>query len=475
MEKQVRVRFAPSPTGYLHVGGARTALYNWLFARHAKGKFILRIEDTDVERSTTEAEDGLLRDLRWLGLDWDEGPGINGPHGPYRQSERGEIYRRVARQLIANGAAYYCFCSEEMLEDKKRQAEADHQAPHYDGTCRNISPEEAQKRVDSGEPAVIRVKVPQKDYWVDDLVRERVEWKSGTLGDFIILRSSGIPVYNFCVVVDDADMEISHVIRAEEHLPNTHRQLILYEAMGKLPPLFAHVSLILGPDKTKLSKRHGATSVGQFAEEGFLSDAMANFLVLLGWSEGNDREVYSRAELIEKFSLERINKSPAVFDHAKLLWMNGTHLRAFTPEKLSEFLCPVLRKDFPDDKRIQDPVFAKKLVVILQNAVHTLSEVRKTAEPILNGGSPENDEAKAVLAEPQAGALLQAFAAELSGVDWQREALNAAMKSAGKKTGAKGKSLFMPIRVKLTGNCHGPDLIGIIELLGREETIKRLS
>ena len=337
---EVRVRFAPSPTGYLHVGGARTALFNWLYARKTGGKFILRIEDTDVERSTQEAVDGLLRDMKWLGLTWDEGPGVDGPHGPYFQSQRLEIYHRYARQLVDKGAAYPCFCTEEELEAKRQKAEEEHRSVHYDGTCRNLSKEEVERRIAAGEPHVIRVRVPEKDYVLDDMVRGKVEWKAETLGDFIILRSSGMPVYNFCVVVDDADMKISHVVRAEEHLTNTHRQLILYEALGIEPPVFAHASLILGEDKTKLSKRHGATSVGQYAIDGFLPEAMINFLALLGWNEGNDREIYSVEELKECFTLERISKSPGVFDHAKLTWMNGQHLRALPVEKLVPMVEP---------------------------------------------------------------------------------------------------------------------------------------
>lgn len=475
MSGKVRVRFAPSPTGYLHVGGARTALYNWLFARQHQGQFILRIEDTDLERSTLEAEEGLLNDMRWLGLTWDEGPGIGGPHAPYRQSERKDLYRKAAEDLLANGSAYPCFCPEELLEEKRKQAEAEHRSPHYDGTCLKLSKEEIEKRLKAGEAHVIRVKAPLRDYRINDMVRGEVEWKSGTLGDFIIMRSNGMPVYNFCVVVDDAAMEISHVIRAEEHLPNTHRQIILYEGLHRKVPEFAHVSLILGPDKTKLSKRHGATAVGQYEKDGFLPIGMLNFLALLGWSEGNNNEFYSLDELIQKFSLDRINKAPAVFDSVKLAWMNGQHIKVMPPSEFCGRIAPILRQAFPNDARLMDDTRLQKLAALLQPAVSTLNQVSQIAGPILHGGQPENDEARQVLTVPEIPALMSAFREEFGKSEWTREPLNAALKSAGKKAGVKGKGLFMPLRVKLTGNCHGPDLIGTLEVLGCEETLKRLS
>jgi glutamyl-tRNA synthetase len=474
MSEQVRVRFAPSPTGYLHVGGARTALFNWLYARKTGGKFILRIEDTDVERSTQEAVDGLLRDMKWLGLNWDEGPGVDGPHGPYYQSQRLEIYHRYARRLVENGAAYPCFCSEEELEAKRQKAEEEHRSLHYDGTCRRLSKEEADRRVAAGEPHVIRVKVPEKDYVLEDMVRGRVEWKAETLGDFIILRSSGMPVYNFCVVVDDADMQISHVVRAEEHLTNTHRQLILYEALGITPPIFAHASLILGEDKTKLSKRHGATSVGQYAEDGFLPEAMINFLALLGWNEGNDREIYSVEELKECFALDRISKSPGVFDHAKLTWMNGQHLRAMPVEKLVPLVEPILKKEMPGESRLQCPEILHKLVELIQIKMNVLNDAVDVARSFLQASAPENEEAAAMIATEKSQKLFAALAEEFSKCEWVRDGYNAAIKAAGKAAEAKGKDLYMPIRVKITGTCHGPDLVGILDVLGRDEVVSRL-
>ncbi|HEX6176908.1 MAG TPA: glutamate--tRNA ligase, partial [Thermoanaerobaculia bacterium] len=316
----VRVRFAPSPTGHLHVGGARTAIFNWLFARHHDGTFLIRVEDTDQARSTRESEEMVLDDLRWLGLGWAEGPDVGGPHAPYRQSERVAIYRKAADDLIARDVAYRCYCSEEELEAKRKAAEAEGRPPHYDLKC-------WYARKGAGEDtrapnSAIRFHVPDDgDVTINDLIRGEVTWKKESLGDFIVVRSDGHPTYNFSVVVDDHEMEITHVIRAEEHLTNTHRQVLIYRAMGWQVPQFAHVSLILGQDRTKLSKRHGATSVSQYADDGFLPDAMVNYLTLLGWSSPDGEEIFTREELIAKFSLDRVNPAPAVFDPQKLDWL----------------------------------------------------------------------------------------------------------------------------------------------------------
>jgi len=325
----VRVRFAPSPTGHLHVGGARTAIFNWLFARHHGGTFLIRVEDTDQARSTRESETMVLEDLRWLALDWQEGPDRGGPHAPYRQSERIDFYKRVAEDLVARGVAYRCYCAEEELEAKRKQAEAQGRPPHYDGKC-------WIDRRDDDAPHAVRFHVPDDgDVTIDDAIRGEVTWKKETLGDFIVVRSDGFPTYNFCVVADDHDMEITHVIRAEEHLTNTHRQVLIYRAMGWDVPQFAHVSLILGQDRTKLSKRHGATSVSAYAEEGFLPDAMLNYLTLLGWSSPDGLDVFSREYAIEKFSLERVNAAPAVFDPQKFEWVNAQYIHAMSASELA--------------------------------------------------------------------------------------------------------------------------------------------
>ena len=338
----VRVRFAPSPTGSLHVGGARTALFNWLLARKTNGKFLVRVEDTDEARSTRESEKSILNDLRWLQLNWDEGPELpeEGPYGPYRQSDRKDIYKAAAEKLIEKGLAYRCFCSEEELEEKRLAAEAKGIDAKYDGTWRDADPAEVKRRMDNGETYTVRFRVPDnKTVFIDDCVRGRVTWDaSASLGDFIILRSSGMPVYNFCVSVDDASMKITHVIRAEEHLSNTLRQLLILEGLEYQPPIYAHCSLILGSDRSKLSKRHGATSLQQFSQQGFVPEAMMNYLANLGWNDGTPKEIYSPAELIAAFDLNRIVKSSAIFDMDKLKWINSQHLRALPLDKVRKIM-----------------------------------------------------------------------------------------------------------------------------------------
>src|SRR5215510_5864634 len=303
----MKLRFAPSPTGQLHVGNARTALFNWLLARGHDGTFILRIEDTDAERSTRESESAILRDLRWLGLDWNEGPDIGGGHGPYRQSERLHLYTSYANELLAGGHAYYCFCAAQKLEDDRRKDLAAGRPPKYRGTCRDLSPDEARRRLDGGERAVVRFRVPPNmDVAFQDMVRGEVAFNSDVIGDPVLVRSDGRPAYNFAVVVDDALMEVTHVIRGEDHISNTPRQILLYEALGHPPPLFAHLSLVLGPDHAPLSKRHGATSVAEFRERGYLPEALVNYLALLGWSPGESEEVVDVAEMARRFDLERV-------------------------------------------------------------------------------------------------------------------------------------------------------------------------
>ncbi|HEY8534880.1 MAG TPA: glutamate--tRNA ligase, partial [Vicinamibacterales bacterium] len=311
----MRLRFAPSPTGQLHVGNARTALFNWLLARGHGGTFILRIEDTDRERSTPESEKSILDDLRWLGLDWDEGPDIGGPAGPYRQSERLALYHEHAKRLIESGAAYYCFCSPEQVEADRQAALAAGLPPRYSGRCRAIEPADARRRVDAGEPAVIRFRVPEaRDVTFIDAVRGAVTVSTDTIGDPVLLRTDGHPAYNFAVVVDDALMRVTHVVRGEDHISNTPRQLLLYEAFGWTPPEFAHLSLVLGPDHAPLSKRHGATSVAEFRSRGYLPEALANYLALIGWSPGGGEELLPLDELARRFSLRTVSHSAGVFD-----------------------------------------------------------------------------------------------------------------------------------------------------------------
>lgn len=468
----VRVRFAPSPTGNLHVGGARTALFNYLFARSTGGKFILRIEDTDLERSTKESEEVVLRDLAWLGLSWDEGPDKGGSFGPYRQSERNTLYKEYAEKLLNSGHAYRCFCSNEELDKMREEAKLKQLPPVYTGKWVSATDEEIQEELLKGTQFTYRFRVPKNGTLkINDLVRGEVSWGLDTLGDFVIMRSNGQPVYNFCVAVDDASMGISHVIRAEEHLPNTLRQALIYNALGFSMPSFAHVSLILAPDRSKLSKRHGATSVGQFREMGFLPEAMVNYLALLGWNDGTEEEHFTMEQLFNKFSIDRITKSAAIFDFVKLRWMNGQHLRALPADKLTKILgeqwknagilsesegpfvneVAELLKDGIDLVSDSDQALANLFSYPLQS---TLSSPEGKA--VLNDNLSEVVEA--LLSANDNGELQNALENGSSG--WQNW-----VKSFGKALKRKGKRLFMPLRVLLTGKLHGPDMGTTILLL----------
>lgn len=472
----VRVRFAPSPTGNLHVGGARTALFNWLFARNAGGTFVLRIEDTDLERSTRESEAAVLRDLAWLGLDWDEGPEKGGGCGPYRQSERNEIYKGYARQLVAAGRAYPCFCTDEELEATRAEQEAKKLAPKYAGKWASATQAEVDAELARGTPHTYRFRVPQdRRIVIQDLIRGEVAWNTDTLGDFIILRSNGQPVYNFCVAVDDATMRISHVIRAEEHLPNTLRQALIYEALEFPMPQFGHVSLILAPDRSKLSKRHGATSVGQFKEMGFLPEAMVNYLALLGWNDGTEDEIFSPATLVEKFGISRITKSAAIFDKTKLQWVNGQHLRRKDAAELASMLGQQWAA--AGLVRAADAPFVPEAAGIVQNSIDLLADgdealLRLLHYPLLDTiASPEAAEVVADNLDEVAAALAASFdegglhAAIEGGHDaWKKWAT-----SIGKPLKRKGKRLFMPIRILLTGSMQGPDVGATLALIRSAE------
>ncbi|HZK18911.1 MAG TPA: glutamate--tRNA ligase, partial [Clostridia bacterium] len=341
----VRVRFAPSPTGPLHIGGARSALFNWLFARRYRGTFLLRIEDTDLERSNKQSEQNILSSLDWLGLDWDEGIEVGGPHGPYRQTERLDIYNDYVERLLASGYAYPCFCTGEELEKERQQQMAKGEMVRYSGKCRGLTEADRNRLEAEGRTPAIRFRVPGfGSVIVDDLVRGRVSFDCSEMGDYIIRKSDGVPTYNFAVVIDDATMEISHVIRGEEHLSNTPRQVLIYKALGLNMPEFAHVSLILGKDRSKMSKRHGATSIEQYKEKGYLPEALVNFLALLGWSPGGEEEVLTLEEIYGKFSLDRVAKNPAVFDLEKLDWLNGHYIRNISLDRITDLAIPFLQR-----------------------------------------------------------------------------------------------------------------------------------
>ncbi len=441
----VRVRFAPSPTGHLHVGGARTAIFNWLYARHHGGTFVIRVEDTDQARSTRESEQMVLDDLRWLGLAWDEGPDIGGPHAPYRQSERRGQYDEAAAALLGSGVAYRCYCSEEELEAKRKKAELEGRPPHYDLTCWHT-------RRDDDAPHAVRFHVPEDgDVTIDDAIRGEVTWRKESLGDFIIVRSDGFPVYNFCVVVDDHDMEITHVIRAEEHLTNTHRQVLIYRALGWEVPQFAHVSLILGQDRTKLSKRHGATSVSACAEEGYLPDAMVNYLTLLGWSSPDGLDVFSRQYAIDNFSLDRVNSAPAVFDPQKLEWLNGQSIHALSAAELATLVRPFF-----------DVPWLEEGIDVVKTGIHRLTEVPAALRFVLEYTPPAVERA---FAEKLAEEL------RANGAPRDEASYKAMVERLKGTTGLKGKGLFMPLRLAVTGLEHGPELVRSIPLLRRASEV----
>ncbi len=478
----VRVRFAPSPTGPLHIGGARSALFNWLYARRYGGTFIVRVEDTDLERSSRQSEENILDALRWLGLDWDEGVDVGGPYGPYRQMERLELYKKYADNLLNSGAAYLCYCSEEELAAEREALMAKGELPRYLGRCRDLTAAERASLEAAGRRPVVRFRVPENEVvLVRDLVRGDVSFEGSEIGDYIIVKSDGIPTYNFAVVVDDHTMKISHVIRAEEHLSNTPRQILLYNALGWEIPAFAHVSLILGKDRSKMSKRHGATSIEQYQNRGYLPEALANFLALLGWSPGSEEEIFSLDELKEQFTLERVAKSPAVFDLDKLNWLNGHYIRETDLERLTEMALPHLEKA----GYISAPLPAEKyeLVKMMVAAVRKyLSYMQETAEHVRiffdDDVLIENDEARGIMSGGQVKAVLQELIKRINVTvtdEIKADEARALLKEVGRSLGLKGKQIFMPVRVALTGGTQGPDLDQVMAILGRAGIVRRLS
>ncbi|RZA01562.1 MAG: glutamate--tRNA ligase [Proteobacteria bacterium] len=471
---KVRVRFAPSPTGYLHVGGARTHLFNWLAAKHLGGTLVLRVEDTDQVRYTPESEKLLLQDISALGLDPDEGPIQGGPCAPYRQSERQELFKHLAYKLLDEGKAFRCFCSDAEVTEKALAAKASGKPPHYDGTCTMLSAEESLARSKT-ESFSLRLKAPFKDYTCHDLLRGEVTFKAGMAGDFVILRSSGMPIYNFAVVIDDYYMGITHIIRGEDHLSNTIRQLIVYEAFGWKLPEFAHISMILGTDKKKLSKRDGASSVTDYLRMGYLPEALVNFLALLGWSPSDGKEVRPLQEIVDSFELSKLNKSPAVFDDDKLAWMNGEYIKAMDVKELAERIRPFVEKAGYDQDARGEEWFLNVLSTV-RGGLRLLSEIGPHLEIYYADRFGFEEDARAMLGTPEAKKVVQAFREEVAaagGVS-SEEALAAIQNKVKEKSGQKGKNLFMPMRASVTGKLHGPELKLVMPLLGAEETLRRI-
>ena len=472
----VRVRFAPSPTGYLHVGGARTALFNWLFARHAGGKFILRIEDTDRERSKTEYEEGIIRDLQWLGLDWDEGPSLGGSLGPYRQTERAPLYRDQLKKLISAGNAYHCFCTHKELESDRAAALTAEKNYRYSRKCRNLSPaEEAEKRK-AGMPFSIRLKVTEGVTTFNDIIRGQVSVDHAEIDDFILVRSGGEPTYNFVVAVDDALMKISHVIRGDDHLSNTPKQILIYKALGLTPPLFAHIPLILGEDRAPLSKRHGASAVGEFKRQGYLPEAMMNYLALLGWSLDGKTELFSKEELIKRFGLERVVKSAACFNYDKLQWLNGHYIREADDERVYQLCLETLwdagaiNEDF---MREGGPAL-KRMIGTVKNSLKTISEVGDQLTYFLGEVHSYDAEALAKYLIPETLPVLEKVVFILEDtVAFSAMSLEEKFRGVAAEMGKKFAELVHPMRLAITGRAASPNLFELIEILGKGRCIVR--
>lgn len=473
----VRVRFAPSPTGYLHIGGARTAIYNYLFAKANDGKFIVRVEDTDLERSQKEYEEKQLADLKWLGIDYDIGPGKEDEYGPYRQSERLEIYKKYALELVEKGLAFYDFCSEEELELMREKSQTEGTAA-YTGKWREPKYwDEAKERVQNGEAAPIRFLAPQKDYLFTDHVRGEIRFPKGMVGDFVILRSNGMPVYNFCNVVDDHLHRITHIIRGEDHVNNTLRQLMIYEALGAKAPEFAHVSLLIGKDRQKLSKRHGATSVSLYREEGYLPQALANYLCLLGWSHPDEKDVFALEELYGHFNLARFSKSHAIYDTEKLKWLNGQHLKGLSSQELVSAAQAHLSHGHAFFK--QSDQWKLECIELFVEKIDLIAELESQLdEYVFDERIEETPEAKEIFAL-ESTPLIKSYLLEqmsaLKGVVFVEQDLVAQwMDHCKKELKVKGKGLFMGFRTLLTGKTHGPDLKRLIALTPVSLLKKRL-
>ncbi|MBF0568345.1 MAG: glutamate--tRNA ligase [Nitrospirae bacterium] len=456
MSDDIRVRFAPSPTGYLHIGGARTALFNYLFARRHNGKFILRIEDTDRSRSTDEYIEAIIDGMKWLNLDYDE--------GPFRQTDRTELYRQYVNLLLEEGRAYYCYCSAEELESKRKLATAAGKPPRYDGTCRDLKNPEAEIK------PVVRFKMPQYgSTMVDDLIKGKIVYENSVFDDIIIMRSDDTPTYNFVVVVDDIEMGITHIIRGDDHLNNTPKQMHIYEAFGHTPPKFAHLPMILGSDKARLSKRHGATSVQAYREMGYLPDALLNYLVRLGWSH-SDQEIFSKAELIEKFSLEHVGSSAAVFNPEKLLWMNGEYIKAASPEGLIPLLAPFLGSVDLVDKQ-----WLARAIVTLQERSRTIVELANSMHYYIEEDVVIDEKAGKKFLTNETKPYLTALIERLTALeDFTAKQIEAVFMSLLAEFNVQLGKIAQPTRVAITGNTVSPGIFEVIELVGKERTIKRL-
>ncbi|MFF2597082.1 glutamate--tRNA ligase [Priestia megaterium] len=480
MSSEVRVRYAPSPTGHLHIGNARTALFNYLFARNQNGKFIIRIEDTDQKRNIEGGEESQLRYLKWLGIEWDESIDVGGEYGPYRQSERTEIYQKYTEELLEKGLAYHCYCTSEELEKEREEQQANSQMPRYSGKCRNLTAEQRAELEAEGREPSIRFRVPSnKEIKWNDIVKDEVSFESEGIGDFVIVKKDGTPTYNYAVAIDDYLMKMTHVLRGDDHISNTPKQILVYEALGWTPPVFGHMTLIVNENRRKLSKRD--ESIIQFIEQykdlGYLPEALFNFITMLGWSPVGEEEIFSKEQFIEIFDPARLSKSPALFDTSKLRWMNNQYMKQLDLDEVVALSVPHLVKagKVEETRDAETEQWVRDLVALYQEQMSFGAEIVELTEMFFKKEIDYSEEAKAVLAEEQVPEVLKAFAEEISSLEeFSADEIKAATKAVQKATGQKGKKLFMPIRVATTGETHGPELPKAISLLGKETVLARL-
>ncbi|MBG0916131.1 glutamate--tRNA ligase [Exiguobacterium sp. SRB7LM] len=478
---EVRVRYAPSPTGHLHIGNARTALFNYLFARHAGGKMILRIEDTDQKRNVLNGVESQMKYLEWLGIDWDEGPGRDGDYGPYYQMERLAIYEKYVNELMSKGLAYKCYMTSEELEAEREAQIARGEAPRYSGAHRNLTVEEREAFEAEGRKPSIRIRVPEGvTYKWTDVVKGDVSFESKDFGDWVIVKQDGIPTYNFAVVVDDHLMKISHVLRGDDHIANTPKQMMVYDALGWDYPEFGHMTLIYNDQHKKLSKRDESIIqfIEQYADLGYLPAALFNFISLLGWSPVGEEEIFSKEEFIEMFDAKRLSKSPAVFDQQKLSWINSVYMKKATLDEVVALSLPFLQEAgrLPEAVSIEEADWATNLIALYKEQMTHGAEIVALTDLFFKDEIEYDEEANAVLSGETVPAVLAEFKQQLEAIeDFIPEAIKAATKATQKATGQKGKNLFMPIRVATTGQTHGPELPNAISLIGKERVLKRLT
>jgi len=479
-DKKIRVRFAPSPTGYLHIGGARTALFNWLYARHYNGTFALRIEDTDQVRSTEEAVNVILEGMKWLGLGWDEGPGKGGEYGPYYQMQRLHLYQKYAEQLLKDKKAYYCYCTREELAESREKQSKENKSLKYDRHCLNLSEEDKKRYETEGRKRVIRLKIPTREIAFNDLLRGEVTFDGGLLSDFVIMKSDGIPTYNYAVVVDDVLMKITDVMRGDDHISNTPKQIVIYEALGFDVPKFAHIPMIMGQDHARLSKRHGATSVMEYKKMGYIPEAVVNYIAHLGWSSGSEKEIFSKEELIKEFTLDKISKHAAVFNTEKLNWFNSEYLKKMSIDSLTKMLLPFLKEanyiESEGSLSLAKNEYIKEVVKLLQGRIKNFSQFIDYADYFfVDKINIEPQAFDSVLNKEGVPCILQALQEKLSALKyWDEESIESAVREVASSLQIKGGQIIHPTRVSLSGKKVGPGLFELMVVLGQNKTVKRL-